>query len=89
MADKKQHLANRLDHIRTLLLHEPRGRRDMLGAPTTDQADYGTLFIDSSGLATIDAGISRAVSIAVDHHRVRQAIVRDPVLPVDQIRNSS
>jgi proline racemase len=53
MADKKRYLADHLDHIRTLLMHEPRGRRDMfgviLGAPTTDQADYGALFMDSTG----------------------------------------
>jgi proline racemase/trans-L-3-hydroxyproline dehydratase len=53
MADKKRHLVHHLDHIRTLLLHEPRGHRDMFGvilvAPTTDQADYGILFMDSAG----------------------------------------
>jgi proline racemase/trans-L-3-hydroxyproline dehydratase len=53
MTEKKQYMAHHLDHIRTLLLHEPRGHRDMFGVilvpPTIDQADYGILFMDSAG----------------------------------------
>jgi proline racemase len=53
MPEKKRHMADHLDHLRTLLMHEPRGHRDMFGVillpPTTDQADYGLLFIDGGG----------------------------------------
>lgn len=53
MAEKKRFMADHLDHFRTLLMHEPRGHRDMFGVvllpPTTDQADYGVLFMDGAG----------------------------------------
>jgi proline racemase/trans-L-3-hydroxyproline dehydratase len=53
MAAKKQHMAEHLDDFRTLLMQEPRGHRDMFGAiltpPTTPQAQYGVLFMDSGG----------------------------------------
>jgi proline racemase len=53
MAAKKRYMAEHLDHFRTLLMQEPRGHRDMFGAiltpPTTPQAQYGVLFMDSGG----------------------------------------
>jgi proline racemase/trans-L-3-hydroxyproline dehydratase len=53
MAAKKHFMAEQLDHFRTLLMHEPRGHRDMFGAiltpPTTPQAHYGVLFMDNGG----------------------------------------
>ncbi|WP_066378933.1 proline racemase family protein [Anabaena sp. CA = ATCC 33047] len=53
MAQKKQYMKDKLDHIRTLLMQEPRGHKDMFGAiitpPTTNQSDYGIIFMDNSG----------------------------------------
>lgn len=53
MAAKKHDMAEHLDYFRTLLMQEPRGHRDMFGAiltpPTTPQAHYGVLFMDSGG----------------------------------------
>ena len=53
MAEKKQYTREHLDHFRTLLMQEPRGHRDMFGAiitpPTTNQAQYGVIFMDNSG----------------------------------------
>ena len=53
MAAKKHYMADHLDHFRTMLMQEPRGHRDMFGAiltpPTTPQAQYGALFMDSGG----------------------------------------
>lgn len=53
MAEKKQYMMEYLDHFRTLLMQEPRGHRDMVGAiithPTTGRGQYGILFMDSSG----------------------------------------
>lgn len=53
MAAKKAHFQTHLDHWRTLLMREPRGHKDMFGViltePTTPDADYGALFIDSAG----------------------------------------
>jgi proline racemase/trans-L-3-hydroxyproline dehydratase len=53
MAEKKQYMKDRLDHFRTLLMHEPRGHRDMFGViltpPASAKAHYGVLFIDHAG----------------------------------------
>ncbi|MEU9981677.1 proline racemase family protein [Streptomyces sp. NPDC050856] len=54
MAERRRHFAARLDHVRTLLMYEPRGHAAMSGAvlqpPTRPDADYGVLFIEVSGL---------------------------------------
>jgi proline racemase len=53
MADKRVHLMTELDHLRTLLMFEPRGHAAMSGAilqpPTRPDADFGVLFIEVSG----------------------------------------
>lgn len=53
MAEKKNYMMENLDHLRTLLMCEPRGHRDMFGAiltsPTTDEAQYGVIFMDNAG----------------------------------------
>jgi len=53
MAEKKHHMMKHLDCFRTLLMHEPRGHNDMFGViltpPTTEQAQYGLLFMDHGG----------------------------------------
>ncbi|MFD0366580.1 proline racemase family protein [Streptomyces sp. NPDC127114] len=54
MAEKRLHFIEHLDHLRTLLMYEPRGHAAMSGAilqpPTRPDADYGVLFIEVSGL---------------------------------------
>ncbi|KKZ71138.1 proline racemase family protein [Streptomyces showdoensis] len=54
MAEKRVHFIEHLDHLRTLLMFEPRGHSAMSGAilqpPTRPDADYGVLFIEVSGL---------------------------------------
>jgi len=53
MAERRRHFMTHLDHIRTLLMYEPRGHAAMSGAilqpPTRADADYGVLFIEVSG----------------------------------------
>jgi proline racemase/trans-L-3-hydroxyproline dehydratase len=53
MAVKKRYMMEHLDHFRTLLMQEPRGHRDMVGAiltpPTTERSAYGILFMDHAG----------------------------------------
>ncbi|MEU3448100.1 proline racemase family protein [Streptomyces thermolilacinus] len=53
MAERRRHLVEELDHVRTLLMYEPRGHSAMSGAilqpPTRPDADYGVLFIEVSG----------------------------------------
>ncbi|MFF9213381.1 MULTISPECIES: proline racemase family protein [unclassified Streptomyces] len=53
MAERRRHLIEHLDHVRTLLMYEPRGHSAMSGAilqpPTRPDADHGVLFIEVSG----------------------------------------
>jgi proline racemase len=54
MLDRKQFFEAELDHLRLLLMREPRGHGAMSGAflqpPTRPDADWGVLFIEVSGL---------------------------------------
>jgi proline racemase len=53
MAEKRRQLQEEYDHIRTALMHEPRGHADMFGAiivePTHTEADIGVVFMDTGG----------------------------------------
>lgn len=54
MAERRLHFIEHMDHIRTLLMFEPRGHASMSGAilqpPTRPDADVGVLFVEVSGL---------------------------------------
>jgi proline racemase len=54
MMAKRLYFMEHLDHLRTLLMYEPRGHAAMSGAilqpPTRPDADYGVLYIEVSGL---------------------------------------
>lgn len=51
MMEKKQYIQDHYDHIRKLLMNEPRGHKDMFGAiltkPVHAQCDIGVIFMDS------------------------------------------
>jgi proline racemase len=53
MSERRVHFTENMDHLRTLLMYEPRGHSSMSGAilqpPTRPDADYGVLFIEVSG----------------------------------------
>ena len=53
MFDKRLHFMAHLDHLRLLLMNEPRGHSAMSGAilqpPTRPDADWGVVFIEVSG----------------------------------------
>ena len=53
MAEKQRFFSRELDYVRTILLHEPRGHRDMCGAlftpPVSQGAHFGLLFFDVGG----------------------------------------
>jgi proline racemase len=53
MAERRTYAIEHLDHLRTLLMYEPRGHSAMSGAilqpPTRPDADAGVLFIEVSG----------------------------------------
>jgi proline racemase/trans-L-3-hydroxyproline dehydratase len=53
MSEKKEYLEKNYDYIRTAVMHEPRGHKDMFGSilvqPIADEADYGIIFMDGGG----------------------------------------
>jgi len=53
MSERRAYFMEHLDHLRLLLMREPRGHASMSGAilqpPTRPDADYGVLFIEVSG----------------------------------------
>ena len=53
LVEKKQYLIENLDDLRKSVMFEPRGHQDMFGAfllpPTTDEADFALIFMDTGG----------------------------------------
>ena len=51
MMEKKEYVKKNYDHIRKLLMNEPRGHKDMFGSiltePTNKKCDIGIIFMDS------------------------------------------
>jgi len=79
MVEKKQYLIDHMDYVRTLLMHEPRGHRDMFGAiiaqPTIEGADLGVIFMDGGGylnmcghgtIGTVTAAIETGMLEAIE-----------------------
>jgi len=69
MAAKRRHFTKHLDHLRTMLLSEPRGHRDMYGCiltqPSVAQADVGVLYIHNSGFMDMCGHATIGVSTAL------------------------
>ncbi|MFB0919203.1 MAG: proline racemase [Clostridiaceae bacterium] len=71
MPEKKQYLIDNLDHIRTAIMHEPRGHNDMFGSILTaacnPDADFGIIFMDGGGyLNMCGHGSIGAATVAVE-----------------------
>lgn len=71
MLEKRQYLSENLDHLRQLLMFEPRGHADMYGAlitePCTENADFGILFMHNEGYSSMCGhGIIAAVTAAIE-----------------------
>ena len=70
MVQKMEYFRSNLDHIRTALMAEPRGHKDMFGCfltePVSEKADYGLIFMDNeqylSGCGHATIGISTALA---------------------------
>jgi proline racemase len=76
MAEKKEYLEKNMDHIRTALMYEPRGHRDMFGsiitAPVNQEADFGIIFMDGGGyLNMCGHGSIGAVTVAIETGMVK------------------
>lgn len=71
MSEKKEYLQKNMDHIRTAIMHEPRGHNDMFGsiitAPVNEEADFGIIFMDGGGyLNMCGHGTIGAVTVAIE-----------------------
>jgi trans-L-3-hydroxyproline dehydratase len=71
MLAKRRHARERLDHLRRLLMWEPRGHADMYGAvptePVTPDGDLGVLFLHNEGYSTMCGhGILALVTVALE-----------------------
>lgn len=84
MMAKKEYLTGHYDHLRSALMLEPRGHRDMFGAlltePANPEADFGVIFMDSGGcLNMCGHGSIGAASVIVE---TGMKEVTEPVTPV-------
>lgn len=57
MLEKRRYMREELDDYRKMVMWEPRGHADMYGAvvtePTTEEADFGVLFLHNEGYSTM------------------------------------
>ena len=55
--ESRKYIMNNYDHLRTALMHEPRGHADMYGCllvpPNDDTGDFGIIFIHNDGYSTM------------------------------------
>ncbi len=72
MTAKRRFMAENFDHLRRLLMLEPRGHADMYGAvitvPVNPGSDCGVLFLHNEGYSTMCGhGVIALATAAVDH----------------------
>lgn len=82
---KRRYVRDHLDHLRKVLMFEPRGHYDMYGALLVQSeipvADLGVLFMHNEGYSTM---CGHAV-IALGRFAVDYGLVRNPTSPETQI----
>lgn len=76
MFDKKRYVEKHLDHLRTLLMFEPRGHGSMSGSvilpPADPEADLGVVFIEVSGcLPMCGSGTIGTCTVAIETGMVK------------------
>jgi proline racemase len=84
MFEKKQYVEKHLDHLRTLLMYEPRGHGSMSGSilmpPINPAADLGVIFIEVSGcLPMCGHGTIGTCTVAIETGLVK---MREPVTEI-------
>ena len=69
MIEKKHYLEEHYDHLRTMLMFEPRGHHDMFGAflvePINPEADFGIFFMDGGGYLNMCGHCSIGAATAI------------------------
>lgn len=82
---KRRYVREHLDHLRKVLMYEPRGHYDMYGALIVDselpEADLGVLFMHNEGYGTM---CGHAV-IALGRFAVDYKLVKEPQSPETQV----
>lgn len=73
--EKRQYVKTELDHLRKLMMLEPRGHDDMYGCimvdPVTDDGDFGVLFTHNEGLSTMCGhGIIAVTKVMLEMGRI-------------------
>ncbi len=71
MPARRRYAKEHLDHLRRILMLEPRGHADMYGAivtePVTEEADFGVLFLHNEGYSTMCGhGIIAVATVAIE-----------------------
>ena len=84
MLARRRHARTHLDHLRRLLMWEPRGHADMYGCvltpPVTDDGDVGVLFLHNEGYSTMCGhGIIALVSVGITTGMLRDAAARGEI----------
>ena len=84
MLAKRSHARDHLDHLRRLLMWEPRGHADMYGCiltePVTGDGDVGVLFLHNEGFSTMCGhGIIAVVTVGVQTGAFADAAARGAV----------
>jgi trans-L-3-hydroxyproline dehydratase len=84
---KRRYAREHLDHLRRVLMLEPRGHADMYGCiltePVTPDGDVGVLFLHNEGYSTMCGhGIIGLVKVGVETGRL-SVVPRDPVVRID------
>ncbi len=69
--DRRRYAREKLDHLRTALMWEPRGHADMYGCivtpPISPEADFGILFMHNEGYSTMCGhGIIGIATVAIE-----------------------
>ncbi|MGJ8530702.1 MAG: proline racemase family protein [Alphaproteobacteria bacterium] len=69
VADKMDDFAQHHDHLRTFLLHEPRGHAAMVGAVLTEstKADFGAFFLGSYNYLPMCGHATIGLAVTLDH----------------------
>lgn len=85
MLEKKQYFTENLDHVRKILMYEPRGHHGMYGCivtpPVSEEAEFGVLFMHNEGLSTMCGhGIIAVVTALVETGRVQLSAEKGTIL---------
>lgn len=87
MAEKRDYMRENFDYIRTALIQEPRGHRDMFGAlltqPTLPEADFGVIFMDNTNYLNMCGHATIGVSTAIVETGLVNVVVPETLVKLE------